>query len=317
MRALVLTDEGLQYRSDYPDPAPGPGEVRLRVLYAGICDTDLQLARGYMGFRGVLGHEFVGVPESGELAGSTVVCEINCSCGTCPRCHLGLGRHCPHRTVLGILNHDGAFADYICVPERNLHVLPPSVPPRLGVFVEPLAAAFEILEQVDVEKGVSALVLGDGKLGYLVAQVLRLAGATVLVQGRHSAKLQRFQAVGIPVRFAQDAPDREEFDLVVDCTGAVEGLPEAVRRVRPRGIVVLKTTTANDLRWNPAPLVIDEVTVIGSRCGPFPPAIAALVEKRVEVESLIDRICPLERALEAFSEAARPGAGKVILRIQS
>ncbi len=312
MRALVLTDQGIEYRADYPDPEPGPGEVRIRVLFAGICDTDLQLAAGYMGFRGVPGHEFVGVAEGGPLQGKTVVSEINCACGRCAYCARGWPNHCPHRSVLGILNHDGAFADYICVPQVNLHALPDEIPAELGVFVEPLAAAFEIGGQIDIQPGIRTLVLGDGKLGYLIAQVLRLQGAEVTVLGRHPHKLARFQALGFPTQPA-GTDSGELFDVVVDCTGSPTGLAEAVQRVRPRGTVVLKTTTAQSLDWNPAPVVINEITIVGSRCGPFRPAIAALASGQIEVRSLIEQVFPLEQGVQAFTAAARTGAGKILL----
>jgi len=317
MRALMLENGNYHFRSDQPEPEARPDEVMVRVVKAGICETDLQLIQGYMGFRGVLGHEFVGIVESGELAGQRVVGEINCcSCENC-RNNSGNRQHCPRRSVLGILNHDGAFADHVAVPLDNLHVLPDSVENDRAVFVEPLAAAFEILEQIEIQPDESAIVLGDGRLGYLCAQVLADAGAKVTVVGKHDAKLQRFSARGLETCLLEQIPDvwfeQRSASLVVDCTGNASGLELAIKLVRPRGTVVMKTTIAGEQTLALAPLVIDEIRLIGSRCGPFDVAIRALEENRIEVESLITARFPLEQIETALDVAQQRDQHKVLI----
>jgi threonine dehydrogenase-like Zn-dependent dehydrogenase len=315
MRALVF-DGALALRSDYPDPTPGLGEALIRVRMAGICRTDLEITRGYFGFRGVLGHEFVGMVERAPDAacvGRRVVGEINCACGTCAACRRGLGRHCPHRTVLGILERDGAFADAVRLPLGNLHEVPDSLSDAMATFVEPTAAAFEILEQVAVRPGDRVLVLGDGKLGALVAQVLRLTGCHLVVAGRREDKLATFRTLGIEARMLPGLSERD-WDVVVEATGSPEGFGAAVERVRPRGTLVLKTTTAARAALDLAPLVVNEVTVVGSRCGPFRPAIRALAEGRVRVEPLISAVFDLSDGVAAVRRAGEPGVLKVLLR---
>jgi threonine dehydrogenase-like Zn-dependent dehydrogenase len=271
--------------------------VLVRVRCAGICETDLQLIKGYMGFRGVLGHEFVGVAESGALAGRRVVGEINCACWRCDTCRRGLPTHCPNRTVLGILNHDGAFADLIAVPERNLHAVPDSLPDEVAVFTEPLAAAFQIPAQLPVQSGDRVVVLGDGRLGNLCAQVLARLSDHVLVVGKHPEKLGLLTARGIGTALLSEPLEERAADIVVDCTGSESGIPTALRLVRPRGTIVLKTTVAGDqtLAW--APFVIDEIALVGSRCGPFDRALEALEAGQIDVRPLIsERVSPSPRA---------------------
>jgi threonine dehydrogenase-like Zn-dependent dehydrogenase len=314
MRALVF-DGQLTYRSDRPSPAPVDGEVMVRVVRAGICETDLQLMNGYMGFKGILGHEFVGIAESGPLAGRRVVGEINCACQHCDLCRAGLQTHCSDRTVLGILNHDGAFADVISVPQRNLHAVPDSLPTDIAVFTEPVAAAFQIPAQVPVRSTDRVVVLGDGRLGNLCAQVLAARSDHVLVVGKHGEKLSLLEAKGIATALVTDALDLRMADIVVDCTGSASGLPAALRLVRPRGTIVLKTTVAGEqtLAW--APFVIDEVTLVGSRCGPFDQALSALDAGTVDVRPLISERFDLSRGVEAFERAAAPGVLKVLLDV--
>src|SRR5262245_30060525 len=243
MRALVL-DDRVSVQESRPSPNPGEGEVLVRVSCAGICETDLQLIKGYMGFRGVLGHEFVGVAESGPLAGRRVVGEINCACWTCETCRKGLNTHCPNRTVLGIVNHDGAFADLIAVPQRNLHAVPDSLPDEIAVFTEPVAAAFQIPAQLSIRRTDRIIVLGDGRLGNLCAQVLARLSDHVTVVGKHPEKLALLQSLGIEtVRLDEVSRDRHA-DIVVDATGSDTGLPAALQLVRPRGTIVQKTTVA-------------------------------------------------------------------------
>ena len=315
MRAMVLDDEGIHFRTSHPVPNTAEGEVLVRVTRAGVCETDLQLIKGYMGFRGVLGHEFVGVAESGPFAGRRVVGEINCSCERCDTCRRGMPGHCPNRTVLGILNHDGAFADMMAIPQRNLHLVPDSVPDDIAVFTEPVAAAFQIPAQIPVRRDDRVIVLGDGRLGNLCAQVLAHLSDRVLVVGKHPAKLSLLAARGIGTALlSDDRPDREA-DIVVDCTGSDTGLPLALKLVRPRGTIVLKTTVAGaqTLAW--ATLVIDEVTIVGSRCGPFDRALAALQDGKVEVGPLLSARFPLSEGLQALDRAQAKGVVKVLLDV--
>ena len=316
MRAILLDSAGLRVASDYPVPKPNGVEVLVRVLQAGICETDLQLIQGYMGYQGVLGHEFVGVAESGSLQGERVVGEINCSCHQCATCADGLANHCPHRTVLGILQHDGAFADYIAVPARNLHRVPESVSTDAAVFTEPLAATFQIAAQIQIDKFPRALVLGDGRLGNLCSQVLNLSGCQVTTVGKHPPKLRLLQNLDIETVLLKDIQPKKEFDLVVDCTGSSSGLPTAVQYCKPRGTVVLKTTVAGEQTLSLAPIVIDEITVVGSRCGPFATALKALQEDLIDVLPLISSRFPLGQGASAIEEARVKPVLKVILDVE-
>lgn len=315
MRAVLLNRENVSFRSDYAPPPPRAGEVPVRVLRAGICETDLQLIRGYMGFAGVLGHEFVGVAEAGRLAGRRVAGEINCSCRRCELCQRGLANHCPHRSVVGILNHDGVFAERVWLPEENLHPIPDNVSDDAAVFVEPLAAAYQIPAQLDLSNFPRVIVLGDGRLGNLCAQVLHRECRELLVIGKHAGKLARLQSLGIATSLLSEAPRERTADLVVDCTGSESGLSTALALVRPRGTVVLKTTTAAAHGPNLAAVVIDEVSLVGSRCGPFPRAIAALERGEIAVEPLITARFPLDEINAALAAATAPGGMKVLLEV--
>jgi threonine dehydrogenase-like Zn-dependent dehydrogenase len=311
VRALRWDGTRLHLACDLPDPDPAPDEALVRVRLAGICRTDLEICRGYLGFRGTPGHEWVGEVISSPdpaLRGARVVGEINFGCGSCDRCREGLARHCPDRRVQGIVGADGAFADLLALPAGVLHRVPDGVPDRSAVFVEPIAAAFEILEQLGGVDGMRALVLGDGKLGLLVAQVLARSGASVTLAGRHPGKLGVAARLGL----VTGRPDPGA-DLVVDATGSPGALREALALVRPRGMVVLKTTVAAEHRLDLGPAVVNEVTIIGSRCGPFAPALAALSGGSVQVEPLIEAVYALADGLAAFEHAARPGALKVLL----
>lgn len=314
MRALVF-DGQLEFSADYSTPEPNPDEALIRVSYAGICATDLEITKGYMGFKGIPGHEFIGIVEKcadESLIGKRIAGEINLWCGSCEFCIGGNKTHCPNRTVLGIYKKDGVFADYVTLPVRNLHLLPDSISYLEAVFIEPLAAAFEILEQVEV-KDKKVCVIGDGRLGLLCAQVLALTGCRLTTIGRHPEKLSILKNRGLRTRDNADGLVRE-FDVVVDCTGSNDGLNEALRIVKPRGNVVLKTTVADRGTIDLNQIVIDEITITGSRCGPFGPAIKALAEKRVDVMPLVDRIFPVEEGLAAFDHAAKKGVLKTILR---
>jgi threonine dehydrogenase-like Zn-dependent dehydrogenase len=315
VRALRWDGARLALERDVPDPRPARGEALVRVHLAGICRTDLEITRGYLGFRGTPGHEWAGHVVSADdatLVGARVVGEINLACGQCAACAAGLGRHCPTRRVLGIVGADGGFADLIAVPVANLHRVPDRLPDREAVFTEPLAAAFEILEQVPTVAGARAVVLGDGKLGLLIAQVLSRAGADVLLAGRHESKLALARSLGL-----RTGTPAAGVDLVVDATGGPEGLGQALALVRPRGTIVLKTTVAAAHRVDLAPAVINEVTVVGSRCGRFPPALAALAGGEVSVAPLIDAVYPLDDAVSAFARAAARGTVKVLVNAQA
>lgn len=287
----------------------------IKVHLAGICSTDLQIFKGYMDFQGVAGHEFVGSVVEGpqELLRERVVGEINFACGRCDYCHRGLGRHCPSRSVMGILGADGAFAEFVSVPVTNLHVVPASVSDEEAVLTEPLAAAFEILEQVQFNPGDEVLVLGDGKLGNLCAQVLRLTGANVTALGKHEDKLKLIKRSGVRTMLLSDWQSKP-FDVVVEATGSASGLELAMSAIRPRGTLVLKSTIAGEHRVSLAPLVINEITVVGSRCGIFPPALEALSEKTISVTPMIEKIYPLSEGIEAVAHAGKPGARKILLR---
>ena len=311
MRGVYCDGSTARLLRDLPEPAPLPGEVPLRVRVAGICDTDLQLARGYMGFRGILGHEFVGEGPDGRRYAA----EINNACHACATCRAGLPGHCPNRTVLGILGHDGAIAERVCVPARNLHAIPDAIEDRAAAFVEPLAAAFRIAEQVPLGPEVALAILGDGKLGLLCAWACRLSGARVTLVGKHPAKLA-LAGPGVATHTLAEVPRlARSFDVVADCTGSPTGLPTALGLVRPCGTVVLKTTIAGTHDLALAPIVIDEVRVVGSRCGPFPRAIAALAAGEVDVRPLLGAEFPLDDADAAFRAAAEPGARKVLVRV--
>ncbi len=317
MRALVFDGQRLHYRTDYPDPQPPTGEALVRVRMAGICGTDLEILRGYMGFQGIPGHEFVGVVEEApdpDWVGRRVVGEINAACGECPTCRAGRPTHCPHRTTLGIAGRDGAFAEFLCLPLVNLHPVPDAVSDEAAVFTEPLAAALQILEQVHLRPTDRVAVLGAGRLGQLIARVLRLTGCELVVWGRHPGKLARLRELGITVRSDAEYPAAWA-DVVVEVTGHPEGFAAARRMVRPRGTLVLKSTYHGRTEADFTGLVIDEITLVGSRCGPFPPALRLLASGLVPVADLVEARYPIEEGEQAFAHAARSGVLKVILQM--
>jgi threonine dehydrogenase-like Zn-dependent dehydrogenase len=314
MRALVF-DGTLSLQEHYPDPVPLAGESIVRVDLAGICGTDLELTRGYMDFRGIPGHEFVGhVVRSDDpsLVGERVGGEINAGCGNCPSCITRESRHCPNRTVLGILNRDGAFAEYLCLPNTNLLPIPSTISDEAAVLIEPIAAACEIFAQTKFKSDDSIIVLGDGRLGAIVALALKANSYNVIVAGHHREKLDRLGTLG----FTSATPDdlKQQYDVVIDCTGKPDGFTQSLSLVRPRGTIVLKSTAAAASALNLAPIVINEITVIGSRCGRFQPAIAALAEGLIDPRPLIDGIYPLSDALAAFNAAANPLNFKILIR---
>ena len=302
---------------DAAEPRAGPDEALLAVRVAGICRTDLEIAKGYMGFSGVMGHEFVGTVLDGPepWRGKRVVAEINCACTECDACKSALANHCPRRTVLGIDGRDGVFAERVAVPVRNLHEVPEAISDEQAVFVEPLAAAFQIIRQVPPAPGHSAVVLGDGRLGQLAARVLTGRVGKLLLVGRHAAKLAVAGRAGIATAAAADfAPDGTA-DVVVDATGSVSGFELAMRTVRPRGTIVLKSTFAAESGMNLAPLVIDEITVVGSRCGPFEDAIRALSGGEIDLSGLVSRRFALADAVAALDAARCPSNIKVLIDV--
>lgn len=306
----------MQFDPAAPAPAGDGGEAIIDVVLAGICATDLEIVRGYMGFRGILGHEFVGRVRKGpaDWIGKRVVGEINCVCSKCDLCQSGLSRHCRKRTVLGISGRDGAFAEQVSLPVMNLHVVPDGISDEEAVFVEPLAAAIQVVQQCKIEPRMQVTVIGPGRLGLLVAQVLARTGCRLDVIGRSPTGLNFCEKKGIqPVPLASVVPKADR-DIVVECSGSPDGLRLAMSLVRPRGTIVLKSTYAGGSTVDLAPIVINEVTVLGSRCGPFAEAIKALSRRDIEVASMVSRKFEMARAADAF-EAARDSRNiKVLLK---
>jgi threonine dehydrogenase-like Zn-dependent dehydrogenase len=316
MRALWLEGQALRLRQDLASPVPPPGEALVRVSVAGVCNTDLELVRGYYPYTGVPGHEFVGtVEEAGgapEWIGRRVAGEINAACGACPICRAGRRTHCEKRTVLGIVARNGAFATHLILPIQNLHAVPDALPDEVAVCAEPTAAALELQEQVPVAAADRVVVIGAGKLGHLVAQTLAVTGCRLLVVGRSPRPLALLAARGIATATAEATPPRRA-DIVVECTGHPDGLELARRAVRPRGTIVLKSTYHGKAQVDLARFVVDEITLVGSRCGPFAPALALLASGRVDPRALVEARYPLADAVTAFDHAARPGALKVLV----
>ncbi len=315
MKALILNDNKIHFETEYPDPIPADGEVLVKVIRAGICETDLQLIQGYMGFQGILGHEFVGVAQEGKFAGQRVVGEINNSCHQCSCCKSGLENHCPSRSVLGILNHDGAFADFVCIPEENLHQVPDEVTDIDAVFTEPLAAAFQMETQIKFRPEHKVVLLGDGRLGNLCAQVVAKAGTQLTVVGKHENKLNLLKQIGIETILLSDLSKDRTADIVIDCTGSASGLEYAFQLVKPGGTIVLKTTVAGKQEIALAPIVIDEINLIGSRCGPFDLALDALKKKQIQLDGLLNATFPLNNAVQAMNRAKEKGVLKIQLQM--
>jgi threonine dehydrogenase-like Zn-dependent dehydrogenase len=330
MRALVYRDGRAQLVNDWPDPKPVRGEALVKVRMAGICRTDLEVLKGYMGFRGVMGHEFVGEIVEGppNWKSRRAVGEINCVCGQCEMCRRGLSNHCTQRGVLGIDKHDGVFAEFVALPVDNLYVVPDSVDDVAATFVEPLAAAFQIVRQISITPHDRIVVLGAGRLGQLVARALQWhlggldtadAEGELLLVGKHAEKLIAAEKHHIRTQpLAEFRPGRRA-DVVVDATATPDGFELAMRTVRPRGTIVLKSTFAAESGLNLAPLVIDEITVVGSRCGPFQDALQALSgadgREPVDISPLVSGRYPLTEGLAALKAAAEPGQLKVLLDI--
>lgn len=315
MRALSVN--GSAALVDMAQPVPPPGEARIRVVLAGVCNTDIEILKGYMDFHGVPGHEFVGVVEAcgnKHLLGKRVVGEINCVCGQCRFCKLEMPHHCANRTVLGIQGRDGAFAEHLVLPEKNLHIVPDAMPDEVAVFTEPAAAAFRIAEQLTISETDRVIVLGDGKLGQLIAQVMWLHSKQVTCVGKHRWKLELLERQQIATALDTDGVEPGA-DIVVEATGSATGLQRAFELVRPQGTVVLKTTAADAARVNMALPVINEVTVLGSRCGPFRPALEALALGTIDVQHLVSEVYPLEDGVKALERATDSHVMKVLIKM--
>ncbi len=314
----ALRFENFQLRlAEFPPPRM-EGEALIRVLKSGICNTDLEIVRGYAGFEGTIGHEFVGIVEESSdaksLIGKRVVGEINVGCGVCKLCVGGDSRHCPFRTVLGILGRDGAHAEFLTLPTRNLVEVPPDVPNEEAVFVEPLAAACAILEQVEINVETRIAVIGDGKLGLLCAQVLALYSDEVFLVGKHRDKMLIAVNRGVQGVMLNDAEKlARDFDVAIEASGSAGGFKTALQLIRPRGKLVLKSTFHGDSRWDTARVVVDEITIVGSRCGRFAPALELLRDKRVDVSNLISDDLRLAKGIEAMKRAKKKNAMKVLL----
>jgi alcohol dehydrogenase len=298
-------------------PRRPAGYSLIRLLCAGICNTDLELLRGYYDFSGTPGHEFVGevvASDNRDLVGRRVVGEINLACGKCEWCKRDLGRHCPTRRVLGIVGHAGAFREYLTLPDHNLHVVPDDIPTQIAVFAEPVAAASEILDQAVIPKSENIAVLGDGKLGLLVSQVLCAGGYTVHQFGRHREKLRIAGKKGVFTEIVRKKIPLAEFGYVVDATGSRSGLEAAIRMVRPRGTVFMKSTVHGTVAVDTAPIIVNEITLVGSRCGRFEPAIQLLRSGAISVADMVSDELPLSRAPRALARAGEPGVMKILLR---
>jgi alcohol dehydrogenase len=313
MRALYF--DAQPAIKEIPRPEPGPGEVLVSVHLAGICGTDLQVLLGYHGFKGVMGHEFVGqvaAPEDSPWLGQRVAGEITIGCGACDLCRRGLAGHCRQRQVLGLKGRDGTFAQYLTLPAANLHAVDPEIPDVFAVFTEPLAAALRVLEAAPVSPSARVLVVGDGSLGLLISWVLALSGAEVHLAGHHPEQLALARPRGVATFLAADLP-AGDYDIVVEASGSPSGLELALTRVRPRGTVVMKSTYVGRYPLDPAVLVVPEVSLVGCRCGPFGGALRLLKDGQIDPRPLIARTFPLARGLEALAWAQRPGVLKVLL----
>ena len=315
MKATFFDGKKMILEKNYPDP--DFNETLVRVDLAGICGTDLEILDGYMQYTGILGHEFVGTvkqSDNSELIGKRVVGEINAGCGKCDSCTNGMERHCSTRTVLGILKRNGAFAEYLSLPEKNLHVIPDSISDEQAVFIEPLAAAFEINEQVSLKPEWNVAVVGDGRLAQLIIQVIKLTCSNVTCFGKHENKLQSLVQSGIKIKLGIESTDEQLFDLVVEATGSNSGFTDTMKLVKPRGTVVLKSTIASRENLDLTPTIINEITLIGSRCGLFKPAIEALATGKVSVDSMIDSTFSLEKFEDAITYAKKSNTLKVFLK---
>ena len=315
MKATFFDGKQMIFDNNYPDPKFN--ETLVQVNLAGICGTDLEILNGYMKYSGILGHEFVGTvvkSNNPNLIGKRVVGEINAGCTKCDFCIRGMERHCPSRTVLGILKRDGAFAEFLSLPEKNLHVIPDSISDEQAVFVEPLAAAFEINEQISLKPEWNVAVVGDGRLAQLIIQVIKLTCSNITCFGKHQNKLEGLIQSGIKIKIGIESTDEQLFDLVVEATGSNSGFTDTMKLVKPRGTVVLKSTIASRENLDLTSTIINEITLIGSRCGLFKPAIDALATGVISVDSMVDCTFPLHKFQDAIVHAKKPDTLKVFLK---
>ena len=320
MRAVVF-DNGLKLDKNYAKPSPQKGEALIKVNTIGICNTDYEITKGYMGYKGVLGHEFTGVVEEinaddKSLLNKRVVGEINCGCGECEWCNQGLERHCPNRSTLGIWQREGCFAEYVCLPVKNLLEIPENVSDEEAVFTEPLAAALEILEQIHIPPYKKIAVLGDGKLGLMIALALNAAGLDLILIGKHENKLEIAKKQGVKTKLLSDVEIKKEFDFVVEATGSISGFETSLALTKPRGTLILKSTIAASKEFNFAPVVVDEITIVGSRCGQFAPALRLLESGRIDVKPLISDIFELDESIAAFERNKEKSSIKVIGKVK-
>ena len=321
MKAIVF-DNGLKLDTNYPKPVPQKGEALIRVTLAGICNTDYEITKGYMGYKGILGHEFVGIveevnSEDKSLVGKRVVAEISYGCNdpNCEWCAIKNYRHCPNRHTLGIWRKDGCFAEYMTMPVNVLFEVPDNVTDEQAVFVEPLAAACEISEQLHIEPMKKVLVLGDGKLGLTTALTLNALNLDVLLVGKHQNKLDIAKAQGVKTCLLSEFKPEKIYDVVVEATGTASGFETSMALTKPRGVLVLKSTVATGKELNLAPIVIDEITVLGSRCGQFPPALRLLKNHRIDFTPFITKIYSIDEAIEAFEANKSKESLKILIKI--
>jgi len=315
MKALKFDEGKLEYITNYPEP--NNDEALIKVSLAGICGTDLEILEGYMSYHGILGHEFIGTvvrSKNKDLVGRRVVGEINVGCEKCDFCSEGMQRHCPNRSVLGILNRDGAFAEYLSLPEKNLHIIPDSISDEQAVFVEPIAAAFEISEQVSIKPNWKVAIVGDGRLAQLIVSVLKTKCNDITCYGKHKDKLKRLEKMEIKTRIGISERDGHYFDLVVEATGSKSGFLDSIKLVKPRGSIILKSTIASKEKLDLTAAVVNEISLVGSRCGPFRPAIESIESGTVSVDGLIHLVYPLEKFKEAFEEARKSNVLKILLK---
>lgn len=318
MKAVVFDNE-LKLVNDYKKPEPKEGEALIKISLAGICNTDFEITKGYMGYKGILGHEFVGVVEEingkdKSLLGKRVVGEINCGCGNCEWCHQGLERHCPNRQTLGIWQKDGCMAEYLTMPLDTLLEVPQNVTDEQAVFVEPLAAALEIVEQLHIQPIQKVVILGDGKLGLLIALALNAHNLDVLLVGKHQNKLDIAASQGVKTKLLEKLEIKKKWDFVVEATGSISGFETALALTKPRGTLVLKSTVAASKEFNLAPIVVDEIRVQGSRCGRFAPALRLLSSGKIDLKPLISGTYGIDSAIEAFEKNKEGGSLKILIK---
>lgn len=317
MKAVVF-DDGLKLDVNYPMPISKPGEALIKVNTIGICNTDYEITKGYMGYKGILGHEFTGIVQDASnkaLVGKRVVGEINCGCGECDWCKQGLARHCFNRSTLGIWQREGCFAEYVSLPEQNLLLIPDNVSNEEAVFVEPLAAALEILEQIHIPPYKKVIVLGDGKLGLIIALALNASGLDITLVGKHDEKLQIAKSQGVKTKLLSDLKIEKKYDYVVEATGSISGFETSLALTKPRGALILKSTIAASKEINLAPIVVDEITIVGSRCGQFAPALRMLEQKKIDVLPLISDVYSIDDSIQAFERNKEKSSVKVLVKV--